>query len=119
MNLDRNESSPQCYENFVVQNIWVDNEKATLIQIKPWSQYFDPQGQPEPTSNARNVRISGVEGQLGVLRVIKGNAQSHFGSIIIEDVNVDAKSTKFELGENVIALELNDVVLNGTAFVTE
>lgn len=111
--------TPQQYENFVFRDIEIDSDKTQLFQIKKWSQYFDPQGQPEPTSYVRNITVTDIEGTIGSLGIIQGNAMTRFGEITVTDVSVKAKSSTFDVSDAVENLVLNDVEVNGKAFTLD
>ncbi len=108
--------TPQCYEDFMVRNISMTSDGATLFQIKEWSQYFDPQGQPEPTSYVRNITVSNITGSIGSLGVIKGNKMTQFGDIILQHVDVTARDAALDVGGKVHTVTLKDVNVNGQPF---
>ena len=108
--------TPQCYENLTFRNIKVDHPKARIFSIKKWSQYFDPQGQPEPTSYVRNIHVSGITGRIGSLGVITGNAKTQFGPIVLEKIDVQAEDSAFQLGKTVSEVALENVRVNGKAY---
>ncbi len=111
--------TPQRYEDFIVNDITMANDKATIFQIRKWSQYFDPQGQPEPTSHVGNIRVSNIHGSIGSLGTIQGNKMTQFGNILLEHVDVTARSDAFDVGDSVKTLTLDDVVVNGASVSIE
>jgi alpha-L-rhamnosidase len=105
--------TPQTYEDLHVRDITLDGT-GSVIQIAPWTQYFDLQGEPPPTGAVRNVTISDIKGSCTSLGSIRGNEGSAIENITIE--NVDLKTTAKPQLSTVKNLVLKNVVLNGEAY---
>ena len=102
--------TPQDYEDIHYRDITLDSATGTIIQINPWRQYFDLQGQPPPKSVVRNVTISNVKGKYGSFGSIQGNPGTDISGITIEDVDVTLKDGKLKTSNDVT---LKNVVVNG------
>ena len=105
--------TPQCYEDITIKNIKVSSDGISLFSIQPWGQYINMQGQPEPTSYVRNIKVSEITGTIGILGIIKGNRMTEFGRIMLEDVNLEAQSSSFELSDQVTMLTIRNLAVNG------
>src|SRR5262249_29797069 len=91
-------------------DITLDAASGTIIQINPWRQYFDLQGQPPPKSTVKNITISGVKGKYGSFGSIQGNPGTDISDITIENVDVMLKDPKLKTSNDVT---MKDVVVNG------
>ena len=111
--------TPQCYEDITIRDIEVDNGGIRIFSVEPWTQYFDLQGQPEPTSYVRNITVSDVEGSINYLGTIKGNKKTEFGPITLKDVDVKTSSSKFSVDRSVKNLTMKNVEVNGKKFSWE
>ncbi len=111
--------TPQRYENFTFQDISIDSDKTQLFQIKKWTQYFDLQGQPEPASFVGDITVADIEGTIGSLGIIQGNAMTQFGRITLKDVDVTVQNAAFDVSDTVTEIELDDVEINGKPFVLD
>lgn len=107
--------TPQCYEDFTFRNITVDNRRAHLFDIQKWTQYFDLMGEPEPNSVVQNIKVLDLRGSIGSLGTITGNANTEFGEITVEDVNVSAKNSKIELDNRVKNISSRNILIDGKA----
>jgi alpha-L-rhamnosidase len=106
----------QFYENIHCRNITLDGAGA-IIQLQPWKQYFDLQGQPPPKSVVRDVTLSNIKGKYGSLGVIKGNpGQSTISDITLKNFDVQLKTNKFT-AVDIRNLKLKNVIVNGKSFL--
>jgi alpha-L-rhamnosidase len=105
--------TPQHYEDIHVRNIQ-DNAPGTLINLAPWTQYFDLGGHAPPDQLVENVSISNVTGSTTGFGRIEGPAHSVVRDITLE--NIDLKVSKpGAIIKNVQGLKLENVKLNGLA----
>jgi alpha-L-rhamnosidase len=104
--------TPQHYEDIHLRNI-VINCPGSLINLAPWTQYFDLGGHPAPSQTVNNITISNVTGSTTSFGRIDGPASSVVKDITLE--NIDLKVTKPGADiKNVTNLKLENVKLNGT-----
>jgi alpha-L-rhamnosidase len=104
--------TPQHYEDIHVRNI-VDDAPGTLINLAPWTQYFDLDGHAPPSQLVENVSISNVTGSTTGFGRIDGPANSVVRDITLKDI--DLKVTKpGAVIKNVQGLKVDDVKINGT-----
>jgi alpha-L-rhamnosidase len=109
--------TPQHYEDIHYRNITLEHpESGTLISIKPWTQYYDLQGQPPPKSIVKNVTLSDVKGAFGSLGEIAGNpGQTQISNITLRNIDVRLKNENFSV-INVANLKMGNVRVNGKPF---
>jgi polygalacturonase len=103
--------TPQQYENITMDDITLVDGGA-IFKISPWTQYFDLKGQAPPKTVVRNIKISNVHGKGSSLGEITGHNQASISDILVENVDLDLKSTDFHLG-NVQNLRFKNVKVNG------
>ncbi|MES2921787.1 MAG: glycosyl hydrolase family 28 protein [Verrucomicrobiota bacterium] len=108
--------TPQHYENIHLRDITVEGEGA-IFKVLPWKQYFDLKGQSPPKSVVRNITITNVKGSFGSFGEITGNSQTEISGIVLKDVHVKLKSTKFE-PRGVEGLKFENVVVNDATLPT-
>lgn len=106
--------TPQHYENFHLSDITVEGGEGMIFKVLPWKQYFDLKGQPEPESVVRNITISNVKGSFGTFGEIAGNEKSKVSDIVVKNVDVTLRTTKFEPA-GVAGLKFENVVVNGAS----
>ena len=111
--------TPQHYSNITVENITLSGT-GSMINVAPWTQFFDLQGQPGPARSIDHVVVRNIKGSFGSFGSIRGNvanpARGTLGDSIsdftIEDVNVTLRNGGFTRGE-VANFGFNNVVVNG------
>ncbi|OQP61140.1 hypothetical protein A3860_05325 [Niastella vici] len=108
--------TPQQYENITMNDITLVDGGA-IFKVSPWTQYFDLKGQAPPKALVRNIKISNVHGKGSSLGEITGHNQATISDILVENVNVDLKTTNFQLGK-VQNLRFVNVTVNGKAMTT-
>lgn len=107
--------TPQHYEDIHFRNITLDSS-GTLLDVKPWKQYFDLKGQSPPKSLVRNLTLSNIKGRYGSLGSIQGNpGQTDISAITLENIDVELKNTDLKLGE-ITDLKFKNVTVNGKPF---
>jgi len=104
--------TPQDYEDINISDITLEGS-ATLFKVAPWSQYFDLKGQEPPKSIVKNITITNVKGTAGSLGSIAGNPLTTFGSIVVKNVDVQARNATFR-PVTFDGLKFENVKLNGT-----
>lgn len=100
----------QIYENIIVKNI--TGTSGTVIDMKPWKQFFDLEGSDEkPFGIVKNVIIEDVNVKVNSLGTIAGNPSDIVKNFIMKDIKVEAKNPTFECVYPEVILE--NVVMNG------
>jgi len=105
--------TPQQYENIRLRDITMAGA-GMILNVSPWSQYADLQGQPMPKSVVRQITVSNVNGSGGSLGKIVGNVGTEFGDLLVQDVAVKLTSTALEVSEaKNLNLQFKNVRVNG------
>jgi polygalacturonase len=103
--------TPQHYEHITMENITLAGG-GRILNVAPWRQFFDLQGQPPPSRQVNDITIRHVRGSYRALGVLHGNEGDILRNITLEDVDVTLTDATFEPGpvENLV---LKKVMLNG------
>jgi polygalacturonase len=109
--------TPQLYENLTFENLTLASTGGRLLDVKPWTQFFDLKGHPLQPSVVRNVTIRNVTGSYGSLGVLNPNAIDTVDGITLENISLTVADEKFELGQTVKNLAARNVTINGKPFV--
>jgi len=103
--------TPQDYEDLHFRDITGDGD-ATLISVRPWTQYFDLAGHAPPTRAVRNVTLSDIKGTFRALGTIKGNPGDVIENITLENIDIQVKEEKATIA-GVKDLTAKNVRING------
>lgn len=108
--------TPQRYEAIHYRDITLDSTAGTILQVQPWTQFFDLKGQPPPKSFVRNVTLSNVRGSYGSFGTLQGNpGQTEISDITLK--NIDLRLAKEELkAVDVKNFRVERVNVNGKPF---
>ena len=107
--------TPQHYENITLDGIKLAGG-GRLINVAPWTQFFDLQGLPAPTRQVNNVTIRNVTGQYGSFGTVRGNPGDVLRDITLENIDVKLDKDRLQVGAP-DALTLKNVIVNGQAYV--
>jgi polygalacturonase len=108
--------TPQHYEDIRYRDITLDSPTGTILQVRPWRQFFDLKGQPPPRSIVRNVTLSNVRGTYGSFGEIEGNpGQTVISNVRLENIDVRLKEEKLR-AVDVRNLTMGNVNVNGKPF---
>ena len=108
--------TPQLYEDIHYRGVTLDNAGGNILQVRPWTQYFDLKGQPPPKSVVRNVTISNVRGSYGSFGILQGNpGQTEIGDITLKNIDVRLTNEQFKVVD-VKNLKVEKVNVNGKPF---
>ena len=106
--------TPQHYEKVRVRGITLDNKSGSILEARPWTQYFDLQGQPAPRSVVRDITFSDIRGRFGSLGRASGNpGQTDIAEVTFTDFDVKLNRVQLQDGESVRGLKFTNVVVNG------
>jgi len=108
--------SPQHYEDITFRNITSEDPSSDIINMAPWSQYFDLQGMEPPRSIVKNLRIIGITGTFNSFGTIKPNpGQTDISHVLLKDFDVAIKNDKLNTS-GVTDLKLENVIVNGKPY---
>ncbi len=110
--------TPQTYEDIHFRDVHLEGV-GSLISIAPWTQYFDLQGQPAPTSTVRNVTVENVTGSFETFGRIAGHANATIREIKLENIDLTLQDPELELGAGVANITAKNVIINGEPWSPE
>jgi len=104
----------QIFENITIDN--VTGKCGTLIDVKPWKQFFTMEGSKEkPFGIVRNITISNIKVECNVFGEIEGNPSDQISNILFK--NIKATATEPELKCNYPGIKTENVIVNGTPLI--
>jgi polygalacturonase len=105
--------TPQQYENISFRDITLDNSRAAIVSIRPWSQYANLQGEAPPKSVVRNFSMDGIKGRAGSFGTIRPNpGQTTISNVTFKDFDVTLARDKLDVS-GVSGLKFEHVIVNG------
>lgn len=108
--------TPQHYEDITFRNITSDGPSSGIVQMAPWTQYFDLQGMQPPKSVVKNLKFLNIRGTFNSIGTIKPNpGQTEIRDVLLKDLNVTVKAGALNTS-GVTGLRLDNVVVNGTPY---
>lgn len=106
--------SSQHYENITFDGITLKGT-GRLINVAPWTQFFDLQGQPPPSREVNGITLKNVHGDYGSFGTVRGNAGDVLRDFTFE--NVDVKLTTGTANLNVVTnLATRNFLINGQPY---
>jgi alpha-L-rhamnosidase len=115
MTLKLRPDTPQHYEHITFDGIRLANSGGRLMNVSPWLQFFDLQGQPPPTRTVNDVTIRNVTGQSRSLGTLQGNKGDTLRDITLENIDLKLANERFA-PVGVQDLVLKNVRINGKAY---
>jgi polygalacturonase len=103
--------TPQHYENITIDGIKLAGS-GRILNVAPWTQFFDLQGQPPPPRTVENITIRNVSGTYRAFGRLQGNPGDVVRNITFENFNVELKEPELQQGV-VNDLFMRQVVVNG------
>lgn len=103
--------TPQHYENITIDGITLAGS-GRILNVAPWTQFFDLKGQPSPKRTVENVTIRNVSGTYRAFGRLQGNPGDALRNITLENFRVELKDPVLQQGvvENLV---MRQVVVNG------
>jgi alpha-L-rhamnosidase len=111
--------TPQHYSNITLDGITL-NGTGSMINVAPWTQFFDLQGQPGPARSLDHIVVRNITGSFGSFGSIRGNVANpqrgtlgdSISDFTIENINVSLRTPGFSRGE-VDNFVFKNVIVNG------
>jgi len=107
--------TPQHYTDITLDGITLTG-RGRLINVAPWTQFFDLQGQPRPTREVDHVTIRNVHGTYRSFGVLHGNPDDTLSDLTLENIAVTLDSPTLDLGPTK-GLTVKNVVVNGQLYL--
>jgi polygalacturonase len=103
--------TPQHYENILIENIRLSGS-GRLLNVAPWTQFFDLKGHAPPTRSVRNITLRNLSGSFGTFGTLRGNPGDLLTDITLENIELQLAAEGFEPGK-VANLVMKNVRVNG------
>jgi polygalacturonase len=108
--------TPQHYEHITFDGIKLSGGAGRLLNVAPWTQFFDLKGQPPPSRTVNDVTIRNVSGTYGAFGQLRGSPGDVIRNFTLENINVTLNGPRggdrLSLGK-VENLVVKNVVVNG------
>ena len=107
--------TPQHYEHITMDGIKLAGQ-GRLLNVAPWLQFFDLQGQPPPKRQVNDIVLRNITGRYRVLGTLSGNSGDLLRDFTLENIDVQLAEERFRLGpvENLV---LRNVKVTGREYV--
>ena len=110
--------TPQRYERITFDGITLTGGGGggRLLNVAPWTQFFDLKGHPAPSRTVSDVTLRNVRGEFRSMGTLRGNPGDVLRNITLENIDLKLADEKFALGptENLV---VKNVMVNGKPFV--
>ena len=107
--------TPQHYSDITVDGIKVSGT-GRILNVAPWTQFFDLKGLPAPQRTVENITIRNVTGTYRTLGSLRGNYGDTIRDLTLENLALTLTGEDLALGV-VQHLVLKNVVVNGRPYV--
>jgi polygalacturonase len=108
--------TPQHYEDITFRNITSQGPSSGIINMAPWSQYFDLQGMPPPQSIVKNLNFIGIKGTYSSFGTIKPNpGQTLISDVLFKDSDVTLQNGNLNTS-GVANLKFENFLVNGKPY---
>ena len=107
--------TPQHYSDIVIDGIKLSGT-GRILQVAPWTQFFDLKGHPAPTRTVENITIRNVSGDYRTLGSLRGNPGDTLRNFTLENITLKLEDEKLALGV-VKNVTITNVMVNGKAYV--
>jgi alpha-L-rhamnosidase len=108
--------TPQHYEDITFRNITSEGLSSGIINMAPWSQYFDLQGMEPPKSIVKNLNFVGIKGTYNSFGIMKPNpGQTEISNVLLKDFDVTIRNDRLNTS-GITDLKLENVIVNGKPY---
>jgi polygalacturonase len=106
--------TPQHYEDITLDGITLAGG-GRLLNVAPWTQFFDLKGQPAPARRVNGVTLRNVRGKYGSFGTLRGNPSDVLRDITLENIDVQLDTPQLAVGPNQ-ELTTRNVLINGKPY---
>ena len=104
--------TPQHYENILIENIQLSGGLGRVLNVAPWTQFFDLKGHEPPSRTVNNITLRNISGEFHNLGTLRGNPGDTLRDITLENIDLKLVDTDFKPGD-VKNLVTRNVKING------
>lgn len=107
--------TPQHYENILIDGVTLEGGEGRVLNVAPWTQFFDLKGHAPPSRTVNNITIRNVTGEFHNLGTLGGNPGDILRDITLENINLKLADDDFQPND-VKNFSVKNVVLNGKLY---
>ncbi|MEO5916569.1 MAG: glycosyl hydrolase family 28 protein [Luteolibacter sp.] len=107
--------TPQHYENILIDGIKLEGGKGRMLNVAPWSQFFDLKGHAPPSRTVNNITIRNITGAFYTLGSLGGNPGDTLRDITLENIDLKLEDPGFQ-PKDVKNFVARNVLLNGKPY---
>jgi polygalacturonase len=107
--------TPQRYENILIEGIVLEGGQGRVLNVAPWTQFFDLKGHAPPQRRVSGVTIRKVRGEFFTLGALGGNPGDVLTDITLEDIDLKLSEPSLKLGK-VQNFTVKNVRINGALY---
>ncbi len=107
--------TPQHYENILIDGVKLSGGQARLLNVAPWTQFFDLQGHAPPLRSVSHVTLRNVTGECLALGKLRANPGDTLRDITFENIDLKLADTRFDLG-TVADITTKNFLANGQPY---
>lgn len=107
--------TPQHYENILIENITLEGGAGRVLNVAPWTQFFDLKGHAPPVRTVSDVTLRNITGAFHNFGSLGGNPGDTLRDITLENIDLRLSDPDFKPKE-VRNLVTRKVVFNGRPF---
>lgn len=107
--------TPQHYEHITLENITLKG-RGRLINVAPWRQFFNLEGQPPPTQEVNDITLRNIHGTYGAFGVLRANPGDVLKNFTFENIDVRLRYPMFRPA-HVQHFVIRHVIVNGKPLV--
>jgi polygalacturonase len=109
--------TPQLYENILIDGVTLEGGMGRILNVAPWTQFFDLKGHAPPSRTVSNITLRNVRGGFHTLGTLGGNPGDTLKNITLENMDLQLVEKDFTPGE-VENLLFKNLTVNGAPFPT-
>ncbi len=107
--------TPQHYENILIDGITLEGGQGRVLNVAPWTQFFDLKGHAPPSRTVNNITLRNVTGQFHNFGSLGGNPGDTLRDITLENIDLKLVDAGFQ-PVGVKSFTVKNVVLNGKPY---
>jgi len=104
--------TPQHYENITFDGITLEGGQGRILNVAPWTQFFDLKGHAPPSRTVNDITLRNVSGEFYTLGSLGGNPGDTLRDITFENVDLKLVDERFE-PKGIENLVMKNVRING------
>lgn len=108
--------TPQHYENILIENITLEGGAGRVLNVAPWTQFFDLKGHAPPARTVNDVTLRNITGSFHNFGSLGGNPGDTLRDITLENIDLKLADANFQ-PKDVRNLVARNVLFNGKPYM--